>query len=139
MDRKGILDFVSNSPVCHMATVENGQPRVRAMQTAVVDDSGLTFCTGAHKDICKQLLANPSVELSYWNPEEGKQIRIRGKMEHLEDLEAKKAIVENVFTFLKPVVERHGYAALSLFRLSHGELRVWSNTQGHQAPEVSAF
>ena len=68
MERQEVLEFVKRFPVSHMATVEDGQPRVRAMQTAVIDDAGLTFCTGSHKDVCRQLSANPSVELAYWDP-----------------------------------------------------------------------
>ena len=125
MERKEILDFVRRNPISHMGTVEEGEPRVRAMQTAHIADDGLTFCTGAHKPVCKQLLTNSGVELSYWCAEDGIQIRLRGQMEHLEDVELKKHIVETTFTFLKPVVEEHGYELLALFRLAAGEYRTW--------------
>ena len=139
MDRNSVLEFVRSHPVSHMATVEAGKPRVRAMQTAVVDERGLTFCTGSHKDVCRQLLAKPAVELSYWSREDGRLVRVRGEMEHLEDQELKAHIVEKVFPFLKPVVEAHGHEAIALFRLSHGETRVWSSATGHQPPEVHTF
>ncbi|TFH08654.1 MAG: hypothetical protein E4H08_07415 [Candidatus Atribacteria bacterium] len=61
MNRQGILDFVRKHPTAYMATVEESEPRVRAMQTAHIDDEGLTFCTGVHKDVAKQLQLNPSV------------------------------------------------------------------------------
>ena len=74
-----------------------------------------------------------SRELSYWSAEDGIQIRLRGQMEHVESLDLKKQIVETVFTFLKPVVEEHGYESLALFRLSGGEYRVWdSNNRGSE-------
>jgi uncharacterized pyridoxamine 5'-phosphate oxidase family protein len=109
-----------------MATTENGEPRIRAMETPFVDDNGLTFCTGTGKDVCRQLLADPSVELCYWGAEEGIQLRIRGRMERLDDQQLKQNIVETKFTFLKPVVEKYGWDSLTVFRLSSGEVRTWS-------------
>ena len=139
MDRQTVLEFVKRHPVSHMATVEDGRPRVRAMQTAIADEAGLTFCTGSHKDVARQLRADPSVELSYWDPDDGRQIRIRGDVEQLDDVALKTQVVEQVFTFLKPVVKDHGYDAISLFRLSHGEIRVWDRATGHAAPNASPF
>ena len=126
MTRKEILEFVRNNTTSFMGTVENGEPRVRAMDTPRVDDNGLTFCTGSGKDVCRQLLEDPEVELCYWSTSEKKQLRIRGRMEILDDEDLKKKIVETKFTFLKPVVEEYGWNTLTLFRLSGGTVRIWS-------------
>ncbi len=130
MNRQQILDFVRMHPTSFMATVEDGEPRVRAMQTAHVDDEGLVFCTGTHKDVCKQLLSNAAVELSYWSEEEGVQLRIRGQMRPVDSIDLKTHIVETSFTFLKPVVAEHGYESLGLFRLEQGEFRSWNRNAG---------
>lgn len=138
VERKAIIEFVRKNPISHMGTVEEGQPRVRAMQTAHIDEEGLTFCTGAHKPVSKQLLSDPAVELSYWSKEDGLQLRIRGQMEHLESVDLKKHIVDTTFTFLKPVVEEHGYESLALFRLFSGEYRTWNSKDGG-SEETGAF
>ena len=52
MNRQEILSFVRSHPTSFLATVDHGEPRVRAMQTAYIDDEGLVFCTGVHKDVC---------------------------------------------------------------------------------------
>ena len=126
MNRTEVLDFVKRNSIAHMATVENGEPRVRAMDTPHVDENGLTYCTGAAKNVSLQLQKNPAAELSFWSPKEGLQVRVRGRMEKLDDLELLKHIVETRFSFLKPIVAAHGWEALALFRLSHGEVRTWS-------------
>jgi pyridoxamine 5'-phosphate oxidase len=128
MTRSEILEFVKRNTTSYMATVENGEPRVRGMDTPHVDDKGLTFCTGTGKQVSIQLLADPSVELCYWGKEEGLQIRLRGKMEKLDDDDLKRHIVNTRFTFLKPVVEQHGWGVLTLFRFSKGVASVWSAT-----------
>ncbi len=141
MDRREVLDFVRNCTTSFMATVENGLPRVRAMDTPHVDENGLTFCTGSTKDVAIQLIADPSVELCYWDGGKAVQIRIRGRMEKLSDLDLLKNIVETRFTFLKPVVEKYGWGALTLFRLSKGEVRTWSPATllSGMTSEVSEF
>jgi len=69
MTRSEILEFVKKNTTSFMSTIEDGEPRVRAMDTAVVDENGLTFLTGVNKDVCQQLITDQSVELCYWNPE----------------------------------------------------------------------
>ena len=126
MNREEILEFVRRNTTSFMATVDGGDPCVRAMTSPHIDDDGITFCTGTGKDVCRQLLANPSVELCFWSREEKLQLRIRGKLEKLDDEELKKQIVETRFTFLKPVVEQFGWDSLTLFRISKGKARTWS-------------
>jgi uncharacterized pyridoxamine 5'-phosphate oxidase family protein len=126
MTRIEILEFVKRNTVSFMATVENGEPRVRGMDTPHVDENGLTFCTGTVKPVCRQLLANQAVELCYFGQQDGVQLRLRGNMEKLDDENLKKHIVETRFTFLKPVVEKYGWESLTLFRLSKGKAFVWS-------------
>lgn len=66
------------------------------------DENGVIFCTGREKDVNKQLSANPAVELCFYNAEQGRQVRIEGTVEMLDDLELKKQVVE-AFSFLKPI------------------------------------
>jgi len=126
MTRSEILEFVKKNTTSFMSTIDDGEPRVRGMDTAVVDEKGLTFLTGANKDVCRELLADPSVELCYWTPGEGIQLRLRGKLEKLDDEELKRNIVENRFTFLKPIAEQYGWEAFVLFRLASGTGRIWA-------------
>lgn len=130
MTRNEALDFIRRNPTSYMATIENGEPRVRAMETPVIDDKGLTFCTGSNKQVCLQLSANPAVELCYWGMKEGAQIRLRGRMQKLDDEPLKRSIVEGPFAFLKPVVEKYGWDALSIFRLSGAKGFIWHMKDG---------
>ncbi len=140
MDRAEVLEFVRKNSTSFMATVEDGKPRVRAMDTPHVDNGGLTFCTGTGKNVCRQLLAHPWVELCYWSMDEKLQVRIRGRMEELDDQELKRHIVETRFVFLEPVVEQFGWESLTLFRLSSGEVRTWSpENPAEKYPQIMEF
>jgi uncharacterized pyridoxamine 5'-phosphate oxidase family protein len=139
MTRSEIIEFVKRNPTSCMATVEGGSPRVRYMETPLVDDGGLTFLTGSNKPVCAQLTENPEVELCYWSPEERLQLRIRGSMEKLEQDDIKREIVETKFTFLKPVAEQYGLGAFAVFRLAGGEVRTWSGENPAGPSEVFEF
>jgi uncharacterized pyridoxamine 5'-phosphate oxidase family protein len=139
MTRDQVLEFVKANPVAFMATVERGKPRVRAMQTALIEPIGLTFCTGVSKDVHQQLVAGASVELAYWDAKNDVQVRVRGEVERVTDVAVRKRIVDEVFTFLKPVVAQFGYETLSVFRLAKGTSIVWRAAQGLAPSEIAEF
>lgn len=139
MTRDEVLAFVKANPVAFMATVERGKPRVRAMQTALIEPAGLVFCTGVQKNVHQQLAAGGSVELAYWDAKNGVQVRVRGEMERVADVAVTKRIVDEVFTFLKPVVAQHGVETLSVFRLAKGTSVVWRAAQGLAPSEIAEF
>jgi len=139
MTRDQVLEFVKANPVAFMATAERGKPRVRAMQTALVEPAGLVFCTGVQKNVHQQLAAGGSVELAYWDAKNGVQVRVRGEMERVADVAVTKRIIDEVFTFLKPVVAQSGYEAFSVFRLAKGTSVVWRMTQSQGPLEIAQF
>lgn len=139
MTRDEVLAFVRANPVSFMATVECGKPRVRAMQTALIGPEGLTFCTGVQKDVHQQLVADRSVELAYWDAKQDVLLRVRGEMERLPDPAVTKRIIDEVFTFLKPVVAQFGYEIFTSFRLAKGTSIVWRMAQSGAPLEVAEF
>ena len=134
MTKEEILAFVKENPVSFFATVEDGAPHVRAMMTFRANDEGLFVSTFTHKEIYKQVLANPAVELCYFNPEKKTQVRVSGKAKILDDLELKKQVVES-FPFLKPVVEKEGYDIMGVFRIAGGKATVWSEATAFEPKE----
>jgi uncharacterized pyridoxamine 5'-phosphate oxidase family protein len=139
MTRQEVLEFVKAHPVSFMATVEQGKPRVRAMQTALIGPEGLTFCTGVQKDVHQQLVAGGSVELAYLDPKGDVLLRVRGEMERVDDPAVTKRILDEVFTFLKPVVAQYGYEIFSSFRLAKGTSIVWRMAQSSAPLEIAEF
>jgi uncharacterized pyridoxamine 5'-phosphate oxidase family protein len=139
MKREEVLEFVKAHPVAFMATVERGAPRVRAMQTALVEPAGLVFCTGVQKDVHQQLVAGGSIELAYWDAKSDVQVRVRGEMERVADAAVTRRILDEVFTFLKPVVAQYGYEIFSSFRLARGTSIVWRMAQSGAPLEIAEF
>lgn len=125
MNKSDVFTFINGNPTFSLATSENKKPHVRVITLFRADDNGIIFATGKHKDVYKQLIANPHVELLFWIADEGTQIRISGAAKLFEDLEIKKLVVEK-FTFLKPWIEQEGYDQLAPFCLENAKAFVWT-------------
>ena len=125
MTKEEILEFITKNPVFSLATSEGNQPHVRIIMLYRADEDGIIFCTGRQKAVYEQLQANPAVEMCFYNPDDGHQVRIEGTVEMLDDLDLKIQIVEQ-FTFLKPWVESEGYEVLIPFCLKNGKAVAWT-------------
>jgi pyridoxamine 5'-phosphate oxidase len=125
MTKGEIFEFIRNSPVFALATAKENKPHVRMMMVYRADKDGIIFNTGENKDVYRQLSANSNVELCFYNAEQGKQVRVFGSVEEIEDLELKKQIVKD-FPFLKEWVDKEGYDVLVVYCLKHGKATAWT-------------
>jgi pyridoxamine 5'-phosphate oxidase len=91
------------------------------METFRADENGLIFYTSKSKDVFKQIARNPEVEVCYISG--ASQVRVRGKMEILEDLALKKEIVEKR-PFLQQIYQGN-YDGMGVCRLK-GKATTWS-------------
>jgi len=132
MNREQILEFLNAHPVCHLATCEGTQPRVRGMMMYRADASGLIFHTGKFKALSKQLLANRQVEVCFNSQDT--QVRIAGVAEIVEDMDLKKEIVE-ARPFMKSWIEKHGYNLLAVFRVTQCKAAVWTMARNFEATQ----
>jgi pyridoxamine 5'-phosphate oxidase len=121
MDKTEILEFIAKNPMGCLATIEDNKARARGMETFRVDENGLIFYTSKSKDVFKQIAKNPEVEVCYIS--EGAQVRVRGKMEILEDLALKKEIVDKR-PFLNQVFQGN-FDGMGVCRLK-GKATTWS-------------
>jgi pyridoxamine 5'-phosphate oxidase len=125
MTREQIIEFINNHIPSFLATVEDGEPRVRGMGHYRADDKGIVFHTGEGKDLTTQIRKCPKAEMCIFDPETNVQVRVRGDVEIFDDQSLKEEIVE-ARPFLKPVVEAVGYQAFVLFRLTNCVATVWT-------------
>ena len=61
MDR--VIDFLKKSIVFYLATDDNGQPRVRPFGGVCAFENKLYIATDNKKNVFKQMLKNPRVEI----------------------------------------------------------------------------
>ena len=87
-----VYDFIKACETYYLATVEDGQPRVRPFGTINIFEGKLYIQTGKSKDVFKQIQANPKVELCCFN---GKTwLRLSGTLVRDDRIEPKKDMLE---------------------------------------------
>lgn len=90
---KEVLDFLTANRVFYLATSEGGNPRVRPMGFVMEWDGRLAFCTSNQKNMYKQLVGNPNMEISCADTE-GNTLRISGKAVFVTAAETQKKALE---------------------------------------------
>jgi pyridoxamine 5'-phosphate oxidase len=140
MNREQIIELIGRNPVFHLATVEEGEPRVRGMLMYRADDQGILFHTGAQKELHRQLSANPAVELCFHDWQANVQVRVRGEARLVEDQALKEEIVNSPGReFLKPWIEARGYELMSVFRVAKCRAQLWTMESNFAPKEFVAL
>jgi pyridoxamine 5'-phosphate oxidase len=116
MTKTEILEFLNANPVCYLATSEHNKPHVRAIRIHHADEKGIIFQTVDGKDLPKQLMENPNVEVCFYSLKKNLQVRVSGRATVVEDAELKKEIAEKR-PFLKPWIEEKGLDVIPVFRI----------------------
>ena len=89
-----VMNFLKECGVYYLATVENGEPRVRPFGTAEIFEGKLYIQTGKGKDCYKQMIANPFIEIS--SMAGGRWIRLSAEAVRDDRREARVAMLEKV-------------------------------------------
>jgi pyridoxamine 5'-phosphate oxidase len=135
------IEFANeNKMCCYLATLDNDQPRVRAMQFWFADKTGFYFQTGTTKDLYEQVKTNPKVEACFYKPDTmpGTMLRVAGKIEFVEDKHMKeKVMVER--PFLKEMGLTSESPNLIIFRITHGEAHFWTMETNLKPKQIIRF
>lgn len=87
-----VVDFLNEAKTYYLATVEDGQPRVRPFGATVEHNGKVYLATNNTKKVYKQLIENPKTEIS--GMAKGKWIRLSGEAVFDDSVEAKEAMLE---------------------------------------------
>lgn len=90
---KEVFEFLKACGTYYIATAEGDQPRVRPFGTIDLYEGRIYFQTGLKKEIARQLLANPKLELSGMH--EGRWIRVAAEAVLDERIEPQEHMLEN--------------------------------------------
>jgi uncharacterized pyridoxamine 5'-phosphate oxidase family protein len=82
------FEFLKANPVFHLATVDGTKARVRPFGFSMVRNNKLYLCTNKTKDVYKQLVKNPDIEISGMGTD-NTWLRVRGKIAFDDSREAK--------------------------------------------------
>ena len=88
-----VYDFVKACGVYYLATVDGDQPHVRPFGTIDLFEGKLYIQTGKVKDVSRQILANPKVEISCFDGD--KWLRLCGTLVEDDRIEAKEHMLDS--------------------------------------------
>jgi uncharacterized pyridoxamine 5'-phosphate oxidase family protein len=71
-----VLTFLKTCGYYFLATTDGDQPHVRPFGTSEIFEGKLYIQTGKRKNVAKQMLANPKIEICAYNTKDGSWIRI---------------------------------------------------------------
>jgi pyridoxamine 5'-phosphate oxidase len=123
MNKQEIVSFLNANPVCYLATAEGDKPHVRAMGMYKADERGVLIQLSTVKEMYREITGNPKVELCFNGG--GKQVRVSGTAEFIEDRGLKEEVV-NARPFLKKLVEAEGLDVIKVFRVADALASVWT-------------
>ena len=90
---KEVYEFLKNSKVFYLATIDNDKPRVRPFGALNIFENKLYIQTGKVKEVSKQMSINPNIEIS--SMYNGLWIRIEAIVVRDDRVEAKKSMLDN--------------------------------------------
>ena len=90
---KQIIDFLNEAKIFFVATVEGNKPRVRPFGAQIEYEGKIYFCTNKKKDVHKQLLANPCIEICGLNSK-NEWIRLSGEAVMDDRVEVRRAMLK---------------------------------------------
>ncbi len=137
MTRQEVLEFINQHMSCTLATCVDNKPHARWMWMYRADEKGIIFHTGTMRDVCKQLLANPNIELCFYNgdPQNMVQIRVSGMAVPENDPKLRDEIIASR-PFLEPIIAQHGRETIAVFRVREMVATAWSMAK-NLAPKES--
>ena len=107
-----------------LATVEDGQPRVRAFQFMMEDNGRFYFATSNNKPVYYQLQETPYVAFAASTPDFSNNLRLWGAIQFSKN-KAVNAKIMNTYEFLQKLYTTPDNPEFAVFFLEHGTAMFW--------------
>ncbi|MNE56104.1 Pyridoxamine 5'-phosphate oxidase [compost metagenome] len=111
--------FIGEHKEGFLATIENGEPRIRPFQIQFVVDEKFYLCTANTKEVYKQVQQHPFVEFSVSAPG-NVFVRIRGKVKFDNNLILKQRII-NENDLVRSIYKSGDHPSFEIFYIETGE------------------
>ena len=113
-----VVKFLKENITGFLATVEEGEPKVRPFQFMFEEDGKIFFCTSNTKNVFKQIKATPYVEFSSSSPTFA-WIRLSGEAKFSSDLKIKEKVLE-ASGLVKSIYKTADNPIFEVFYIEHG-------------------
>jgi Uncharacterized conserved protein len=117
-----------------LATIGANGPQTRVFQSLWAENNKVYFCTGAQKDVCKQLVNNPQVSYCVEN-KFSPVMSVNGAVSFVEAIEYKKRAFE-VLPILENLYQTPANPDFKVFYIAIKEVKTFSYAEGPKAYEL---
>lgn len=111
-----------------LATINEGKPQTRVFQSLWAENNKVYFCTGAQKDVYKQLVSNPNVSFCVEN-KFSPVLSVNGEVFMSDELEYKKRAFE-ILPMLVNVYQTPTNENFKVFYIDIKEVKTFSYAEG---------
>ena len=119
---KEVVTFLRENPMGFLATMEQGEPRVRPWGFMYEEGGKFYFCTSNTKEAYRQLTKTPTVEFSAMD-KNMVWVRLRGNITFTDDLVVKGKIL-SVNSFVKSIYQTPDNPIFKAFYMEHGSASI---------------
>ncbi len=126
-----IINFLNDCKVFFIATVDGDTPKVRPFGFVMEFEGKMFFCTAKPKPCCKQMQANPKVEICACN-QSMEWVRVCGNVVFSDNAAAKAKCFE-VMPMLKQVYKGPENPDFAVFYIDNGSAEFCSMTGAARA------
>ncbi len=136
--------FANEHKICWVATAEGNQPHVRIQALWFADRTGFYFSTLSTKEVYRQLLKNPRIEVGcYALPQKpfgqdgskdmGTMMRVSGEIAFLDDSDLKERLLND-----RPVLRQNADKQV-IYRIGTGEAWFWTAKDDNHEEKIERF
>ena len=111
-----------------LATINDGKPQTRIFQSLWAENNKVYFCTGAQKDVYKQLVSNPNASFCVEN-KFSPVLSVNGEVSISDELEYKKRAFE-ILPMLENVYQTPTNENFKVFYIDIKEVKTFSYAEG---------
>lgn len=111
-----------------LATINEGKPQTRIFQSLWAENNKVYFCTGAQKDVYKQLVSNPNASFCVEN-KFSPVLSVNGEVSFSDELEYKKRAFE-ILPMLENVYQTPTNENFKVFYIDIKEVKTFSYAEG---------
>ncbi|WP_303322128.1 pyridoxamine 5'-phosphate oxidase family protein [Cloacibacillus evryensis] len=129
-----VYKFLKENPVFYVATMDGDQPRVRPFGVVALFEDRLYLQTGNIKNVYKQMIKNPKIELCTMSKDGTSWLRVAAEVVHDGRIEARRRMLEENPVLKKLYAEDDGVG--EVLWLKNAEATFYSFTE---APRTVKF
>lgn len=111
-----------------LATINEGKPQTRIFQSLWAENNKVYFCTGAQKDVYKQLVSNPNASFCVEN-KFSPVLSVNGEVSFSDELEYKKRAFE-ILPMLENVYQTPTNENFKVFYIDIKEVKTFGYAEG---------